>query len=72
MASASRVKFTLEVPFGKQCSKLAVGRQQPFLLSAGQEQVRRNFRVCCPKQSEGIVLASRLTSRGPKDRVVVT
>jgi len=72
MVSPSRMTFVLEVPFGKQCSELAVGRQWSHLLSARKEEVRRNFRAGRPKQNEWIVFASGLTSRGPEDRVVVT
>jgi hypothetical protein len=56
------VELVFEMALGKQGSKFAVGRQQAFLLAAGQEEIGRGFGICRAGEDKRIAVTSSLAS----------
>src|SRR5208337_1277578 len=54
VSARNHMELVSKIPALQQCSKIAIRRQQPFLFTAGQKQVRRPCRVDGSSEHKGI------------------
>lgn len=71
VSAANGVKLVPEV-LGKETGKVTVGGQEPFLLSAGEEEVWGELGICGADQSKRIVVPPGLASGWSKNGIVVS
>ena len=71
MPAWNDVKFVREVPLLENVREMAIRRQQPFLVAAGEKKVRHLRRINRPGQHKRIVFAPACTLHWSEDRTIV-
>src|SRR5579859_7101101 len=67
MAARQGMKFVLNAQSIQKRGKLAIGRQQPFLLTAAEIKVRKFGRVRSSRFQKRIISAPTFTPVGPEE-----